>query len=147
MCAQRLQNARNNALHPRETARVHTPRFLQYNEDMHISIISTKLELTPSLKTFIEEKMSSCEGLVKRFEQNGELTLFFEIAHTTKHHKHGVVFRAEAMLHVPGKTIRVESTNADAHAAIDEVKDAMKRELAEHKEKGLDKKRRNPEEV
>jgi ribosomal subunit interface protein len=101
---------------------------------MHISIISTKLELTPSLKTFIEEKMNSCEGLVKRFEQNGELTLFFEIAHTTKHHKHGVVFRAEAMLHVPGKTIRVESTNADAHAAIDEVKDAMKRELAEHKD-------------
>lgn len=109
---------------------------------MRIDILATKLTLTPSLKSFIEKKMGMCAPFVKRFERAGELTLFFEIEHTTRHHQHGEVFRAEATLHVPGKTIRVEYVDADAHAAIDEVKDGLKRELADYKERRLTEKKR-----
>ncbi|MFA6364880.1 MAG: ribosome-associated translation inhibitor RaiA [Candidatus Paceibacterota bacterium] len=102
---------------------------------MKIDIVGNRIELTPALSSFIEKKMSSCANLVKRFDIDGSLIIFFSIGNTTKHHKHGEVFIAEAMVHLPGKSIKVECTNTDVYAAIDEVKDGLKIELGKYKEK------------
>jgi ribosomal subunit interface protein len=102
---------------------------------MITSITATRLELTPSLSRYIQEKMGSVAKLLGRFERDGELELFFEIARTSRHHKHGEVFYAEATLAMPGKTLRVEEYDADAHAAIDAVKDVLKVEVKRYKER------------
>jgi ribosomal subunit interface protein len=103
---------------------------------MRIDIKGTQLELTPSLKTFITQKIGSVGKLLSRLEREGELTLFFEIARTTKHHRHGDVFYAEATLAFPGgQTIRIEEKDADARVAIDRVRDRLKLEVKRRKDR------------
>ena len=71
------------------------------------------------------------------------ITLFVEIARTTKHHRHGDVFYAEATLKLPGvPTLRIEEYDADARAAVDRVKDRLKLDIAKHKDRGVDRTRR-----
>lgn len=103
---------------------------------MRIDIKGTQLELTPSLKTFINQKIGAVGKLLARFERDGELTLFFEVARTTKHHRHGDVFYAEATLAFPGgQTIRIEENDADARVAIDRVRDRLKLEIQKQKDR------------
>jgi ribosomal subunit interface protein len=97
--------------------------------------MGTKLELTPAIRQYIEEKIGSCADMLERFEEGGELTAFVELARNSNHHVHGDVYYAEVRLSVPGKAISVEAESSDARAAIDEVKDLLKLELRKHKEK------------
>ena len=106
---------------------------------MNINIMGTQLELTPAIKEYIEEKIGSCSDIVSRFEKDGEITAFCELARTTKHHTHGDVYYAEVTLGLPGKTICVDAESSDARAAIDDVKDLLKLELRKYKEKTLAK--------
>ncbi len=108
---------------------------------MKITIEATGFELTPSIRAYIENKIGSLARLLKRFELERELTAVAEVGKTTKHHKHGNVFRAALNLDLPGKLIRAESENEDLRAAVDEVKDKTKNELEKYKNK-LTKKRR-----
>lgn len=109
---------------------------------MQISIQGTGLELTPALTAYIEEKLGGLSKLLGRFEAKGELTLFFEIARTTKHHQHGEVFYAEATLKLPSiPTLRIEEYDADVLAAVDRVKDRLKLDITRHKERGVDRAR------
>ncbi|MDO8469505.1 MAG: ribosome-associated translation inhibitor RaiA [bacterium] len=110
---------------------------------MKINITATRLDLTPALKEYVEMKLGGLAKLLKRFEAKGELALFVEIARTTKHHKHGEVFYAEATLKLPGvPTLRIEEYDADARAAVDRVKDRLKLDIAKHKDRGVDRTRR-----
>lgn len=110
---------------------------------MHITIKATQLALMPALREYIEEKLGGLAKLLARFEAKGELTLFVEIARTTKHHKRGEVFYAEATLALPGAgTLRIEEYDADVRTAIDRVKDRLKLDIVRHKERGVDRNRR-----
>ena len=103
---------------------------------MRIDIKGTQLELTPSLKTFINQKIGAVGKLLSKLEREGELTLFFEVARTTRHHRHGDVFYAEATLAIPGGgTIRIEENDADARVAIDRVRDRLKLEIQKQKDR------------
>ena len=72
---------------------------------MKITIESTGLDLTPSIKTYIETKFTPLGKIIKRFEMKGEITAFVEVGRSTKHHKHGDVFRASIDIEVPGKKL------------------------------------------
>lgn len=100
---------------------------------MKIDINASKIDMTPSLKKYVNMKMGSLSRFVKRFEKEGELTVFFEVARSTKHHKHGDVFYAEANLELPGKLLRAESYNSDIRVAIDSVKTTLKQEIIKYK--------------
>ncbi|MEK7513178.1 MAG: ribosome-associated translation inhibitor RaiA, partial [Patescibacteria group bacterium] len=113
---------------------------------MRIDIKGTQLDLTPSLKVYIEEKLSVLNRFIARFERNGERVLFFEIARATKHHRHGNVFYAEAMVKLPGRTIRIEEYDSDARTAGDRLKNRLKSDLKKYKEKRIarvERKKRN----
>lgn len=101
---------------------------------MRINILGTRINLTPSIKKYIELKIGSLKKFISRYEQEGEITVFVEIARSTEHHKHGDVFYAEATLHLPKKTLRVEHKDFDIRVAIDSVRDALKLELKKYKE-------------
>ncbi len=108
---------------------------------MKINIKSTDLKLTSSIEKYINDKIKDLSNLIKSFEEKGEVFIYFEIARTTKHHKQGKVFYAEANVDLLGDSIRVEHTDEDIRAAIDKVKDILKRKITEVKEKKVDKKR------
>ncbi len=91
--------------------------------------------MTNAIKAYVNQKIGALSSFVKRFEKRGDITLFLEIARSTKHHKHGEVFYAEATLALPGKTIRVEEYNTDLYRAIDGLKKTLKRDIIKYKSK------------
>ena len=100
---------------------------------MKIHIKATNLELTPSLKEYVEEKIGSVSKLIKKWDMDDSIEVRVEIGRTTNHHHKGDVFRAEADMRLPGKILRAEDENADMHAAIDKVENILKREIDKYK--------------
>jgi len=106
---------------------------------MRVDILGNKLDLTPSIKKYINDKFVPLEKALSRFEHEGETVLFIEIARTTRHHKKGNVFYAEATIKLPGKTIRAEHFDVDVRTSIDAVKDVLREEIKKFKEKKQEK--------
>ena len=113
---------------------------------MKIVIKATNLELDWELRDYIEEKISSLEKFAEVFQSKNYYNGFFfkgkprvevwiEIGKTTRHHQKGDIFRAEAQMRFPGKSIRAESERDDLKLAITEVKDELQRELKQYKGK------------
>ncbi|MDP3975204.1 MAG: ribosome-associated translation inhibitor RaiA [Candidatus Jorgensenbacteria bacterium] len=102
---------------------------------MKIELLGTRLSLTPSIRTYVDQKIGGVGKFIKRFETEQEHTAFVELARTTRHHRHGEVFYAEVTLRLPGKVIRVEEYHEDIRAAIDRAKDRLKAELSRFKRK------------
>lgn len=97
---------------------------------MTVTIKGTNLELTPALKQYAAEKVLS---LGKFFP--GLTIARLELERTTRHHHKGEVWRAEGNLHGPHHLFRAEAEAADIYAAVDRMKDELKRELHASKEK------------
>jgi putative sigma-54 modulation protein len=100
---------------------------------MKINIKATNLDLTPSIVEYIEEKISSVDKFLEKFEGKSEIEVFVEIARTTNHHRKGEVFRAEANMEVPGKVLRADHEDWDVRVAIDKVKDKLQVEAKKYK--------------
>jgi putative sigma-54 modulation protein len=108
---------------------------------MKINIKATNLDLTPSIVQYIEDKASSVEKFLKKFEEKSEIGVFFEIARTTKHHRKGEVFRAEANMELPGKVLRADHEDWNVRVAIDKVKDKLQAEIKKYKSVKGDKRK------
>jgi ribosomal subunit interface protein len=100
---------------------------------MKTSIKATNLDLTPSLKTYINSKLSGINKLVKRFDEGGAVQLHLEIGRITKHHYKGDVFMAEINLDLPGKVLRSEVSGSDVRQALDEAKNKLQLEIEKFK--------------
>lgn len=106
-----------------------------YNAPMKIKIKGTQLEVTPAIRSAIEEKIGSLGRFIEKYEVEGELEAFVEVGRTTAHHHKGEVFRAEVNLELPGHLIRVEETGDDLYPLITKVRDVLKHEITKYKEK------------
>lgn len=104
---------------------------------MDINIKATNLELTPSLRTFIEDKMGSLQKLLMRFDADGAVGIWVEVGRSTRHHKKGPVYLAEADVRLPGKIIRAGKEDFDLWAAVDVLKDDLKVEIKKYKDRML----------
>lgn len=101
---------------------------------MKIIIKATNLELTPAINEYIEEKIGSLDKFLnKKFEKESEVKIEVEIAKTTKHHKSGYIYYAEANMHLPGKILRAEHSDWDVRVAIDNVKNKLQQEVKKYK--------------
>ncbi len=101
---------------------------------MKIDLKTKNFEITPSIRTYLQEKLDSLD----KFLPNDE-SIFAdaELAQTTKHHHKGDIFRAEVNLTMPGRLIRAVAEKWDLHVAIDTVKDELQREITMSKEKNI----------
>ncbi len=109
---------------------------------MKIDIKSTNLDLTPSIKEFVEEKIGSLDKFIRADGDGGDearshesVEAFVEIARTTNHHRHGDVFKAEVNLKIGGRLLRAEKEDWDIRVAIDGAREELKVEL--QKKKGI----------
>lgn len=106
---------------------------------MNINIKTTGISLTPSISEYVNKRMES----VKKFMENDPSAICnFEVGKTTKHHKSGDVFRAEAHIVAAKRDIYAESEQSDLYAAIDSVRDEVMHRLASDKGKKLSSIRR-----
>ena len=101
---------------------------------MKISIKFTNLDSTPSIKTYVEEKIGALEKLLGHWEDHGELEARVEVARRSMHHKKGEVYRAEINLPMPGTMLRAEDRDFDIRVAIDKARDRLQREIKKYKD-------------
>lgn len=102
---------------------------------MKISIKSTNLDLTPSIKAYTENKMGNLARMFQKYDSEGSADMRVELARTTRHHHKGEVFMAEVNLHLVGKTLRASEECEDIHKAIDAVRQKLYLEIEKFKSK------------
>lgn len=102
---------------------------------MIINIKAKNLELTPSIKEYIEEKLLSLSHFIQKWEEEGAVEADFELARSTQHHHKGNVYFAEVNLSLGGKLLRAKFEGDDPHEVVDKVKDKIKTEIIKFKEK------------
>ncbi len=100
---------------------------------MKTTIKATGIDLTVPLKEYVEEKIGALEKFVKRWDVEGGVEVWVEVGRTTRHHKKGDVFRAEADLRLPKKVLRAEDEDFDIRVAVDRVRDKLEREINKYK--------------
>jgi len=95
---------------------------------MKIILKSNNLPLTPQLEDYLQKKIKSLEKFLKNFNEE-TIKAEVEVGKTTRHHKHGFIFRAEINLSADGKFFRAAEEKDDIYAAIDEVRDELEEEI------------------
>ena len=108
---------------------------------MKIEIKYTQFQPADNIEEYAIKRLGSLERFLKSYEKNNEITMFVEIARTTKHHKKGDVFYAEATFQIDGEAMRAESTGPDIRLALDEVKEKLKKEIRRDKDKRITSRR------
>ncbi len=107
---------------------------------MKLILYGKNLDLTPSVKAFVEEKIGSVSKFLKPAEDNlAEARV--EIAKPSKHHRSGFIYRAEVNLKIGSRLFRAEAEHMDLHTAIDLARDEIERQIKEYKEKSREARR------
>ncbi|RLC37116.1 ribosome-associated translation inhibitor RaiA [Candidatus Falkowbacteria bacterium] len=107
---------------------------------MQIKIKATKIDLTPKIKDYIQEKMDMLEKYLGSIDV---INCDVEVGMSIGGQNSGKIFRAEVNLQLPGELIRIEKTEKELFKAIDKVKDHLTRSIKRYKEKRIDKKRQS----
>ena len=114
---------------------------------MKIIIKATNIKLNNELRKYIEEKIGSLENFAEVFQNkekyyNGffgkgkpRVEVWVEVGKTTQHHREGDIFRAEAQMYLPDRSLRAEAVCENLKLAINEVKDELQRKLKQYKGK------------
>lgn len=108
---------------------------------MNIQLKGTHVDLTPSIKAYCEEKMSTIAKLLESLDPTDSTELHVELARTSEHHHKGEVFMAEVRLVLPKKSFHISETSSDLYAAIDIVKDTLHHALERYKDKIVSERR------
>lgn len=103
---------------------------------MKITVRQKDLEITPSLQEYIEKKVvQPVQKFLKRNSATDLPVLDIEVGRVTRHHHKGNVFHASATLTMGKRVIRADATDADIHAACDQLGSELKREIETFKSK------------
>ncbi len=104
---------------------------------MITTLHGTGIELTDAIRDYVEKKVVALEKFMPRATK-----VEVDIGMRTHHHQKVKIFYAEMNIHQPTGNLRVEKDAEDLYKAIDKVKDHLKVELAELKNKKIDLRRR-----
>ena len=94
---------------------------------MQINITGHRLDVTPALRAFTEEKF---ERLERHFDHITSIHVIFDVEKLRK--------IAEATILVTKGELHASSESEDMYAAIDKLVDKLNAQLMKHKEKILD---------
>ena len=108
---------------------------------MRISLKGTNITLLESIREYVDRKLVRMveKFLIKPSRPAGgddePITLDLEVGKTTKHHRTGPYFRAEANLSVGKKLLRAEALGENLNEAIDLLEEELEREIKKFKER------------
>lgn len=91
---------------------------------MNLSISGHHLEVTPSIREYVIQKLGR---ITRHFDRVIDVKVFLSVDK--------LVQKAEISIHVPGREIFAESSDADLYAAIDSLADKVDRQVLKHKGK------------
>ena len=87
---------------------------------MNIIIKTKNLELTDSLRTYVAKRIDGLKKFINILKDDSApqgkgktlSEVFVEIERETLHHKKGYIFKAEATVHLPGKSLIAQARGA-----------------------------------
>jgi putative sigma-54 modulation protein len=91
---------------------------------MQINITGHRIDVTPALRAFTEEKFDKLE---RHFDQITSINVVLDVEKLRQ--------IAEATIHVTKGELHASSESEDLYAAIDSLIDKLDRQLIKHKEK------------
>ncbi|MFH1253738.1 MAG: ribosome-associated translation inhibitor RaiA [Candidatus Uhrbacteria bacterium] len=98
------------------------------------AIKATNMEMTEAIENYVREKLESLDKLMVDFQPEPEAGV--EVGKTSDHHAKGPFFFAEANLSVPGNNLlRARVEVEDLYEAIDLMKDDLRRQVVDFKDK------------
>jgi len=108
---------------------------------MRVTIKSKNLEITPALRTYIDEKLIA---LVERLlgSQDSSSLLAIEFSRST-HHRKGKVFHAEVNLSLGKTLLHAETDKEDVHVACDTLRGELETEIKHYKNRKQSLMKRN----
>jgi len=116
---------------------------------MRISIKATNLKLTPDITTFIKKKIGSLERFSRVIKEDrpqsrgrSKVEVWVEVGKETRHHRKGPYFRAECQIRVPKKSLRAVAEEENLESAINQVKEAMEKQIKRYKEQVMAKRKK-----
>lgn len=105
---------------------------------MKINIKATKIDLTPEIKSYVQEKMDMLEKYLGSIKV---MNCDVEVGMSVGDQRSGDIYRCEVNMVLPGDLIRIEKTEKELYKAIDKVKDHLARSIRRYKEKRITKSR------
>jgi putative sigma-54 modulation protein len=90
---------------------------------MNLTITGHHLEVTPALRDYITSKL---DRVRRHFDQVVDITVVLSVEKLRQH--------AEINVHVRGKDLFAQATDADLYAAIDALMDKLDRQVLKYKE-------------
>jgi len=102
---------------------------------MNISIKATNLDLTPSIKDYVNEKIGHLGKYIDAIEAKVELE-------RDRHHHTGAVFRTEVSLIIGGKVMMADASAEDIYSSTDMVVPKIKEQISKFKDKKNDLQKR-----
>lgn len=91
---------------------------------MNLNISGHHLEITPAIREHVLSKM---EKVKRHFDNVIDVNIILSV--------NKLLQKAEATVHLPGKTIFVECDDANLYVAIDSLVEKLDRQIIKHKEK------------
>ena len=103
---------------------------------MQINLQGKNIELTEAIKDYVLKRVTNLEKLLSGIEKRkGEVTVNFEVAKTTNHHKSGVIFHADCLININGEKFYSSADADDLYASIDEVKETLFNDIRKNKDR------------
>ena len=104
---------------------------------MRFQLKLTNMESSPALEALADEKFTQpVKKLLGALDASADVVLAVEFERTTKHHRTGAIWRAEAQLDLPhaAREVRAEAAGESVEEAANLVKDELIREIKRYKE-------------
>ena len=102
---------------------------------MKINIQAKNIELTDSIKEYVEKKITNLEKIIQSMQENTEPIVDFEVGRSTNHHKSGFIFHANCLINTNGKKFYSSADEEDLFLAIDNVRESLFLKISKEKDK------------
>lgn len=94
---------------------------------MNLNITGHHVEVTPAIRDYVSGKL---DKVIRHFDNVTSVNVILTVEKLNQ--------KAEVTVHVRGKDIHVETTDADLYAAIDAMTDKLDRQVIKYKQKSND---------
>src|SRR3954471_24567415 len=94
---------------------------------MNLHLSGHHVELTPAMRDYVTSKLTR---ITRHFDHVIDVNVILSVEK--------LIQKIEANVHLSGKDIFVESTDADMYAAIDALVDKLDRQILKHKERSFE---------
>ncbi|HRD32960.1 MAG TPA: ribosome-associated translation inhibitor RaiA [Rhodocyclaceae bacterium] len=94
---------------------------------MNLKITGHHVEVTDAIRDYVNSKL---DRVIRHFDNVTSVVVILSVEKLDQ--------KAEVTVHVRGKDIFVESTDADLYAAIDSMTDKLDRQVIKYKQKNQD---------